>query len=195
MNTSKELPQLRMVWPISYLGHSFEYPIPTGYTLRPYHLGDEDQFFIIMSVAGWEGWNNEVLQPWLAKIIPDGWFMIVEDKTNRILYTAMALHNYKGIYPFWGELGWLAGDPDHSGIGLGLIVSAAVTERLIDAGYRNIQLFSEDYRLPAIKTYLKLGYIPSFYIEGMADRWEEICHKLEWPFTPGNWNNANKADA
>jgi mycothiol synthase len=191
MNPSNESPQLRMVWSNNDLAHSFDHPVPDGYSLRTYCPGIEDQFFKLMTVAGWNGWNKEVLQPWLAKILPDGWFMIADEDSNEILYSAMSLHNYKGTYPFWGELGWLAGHPNHSGKGLGLVVSAAATDRLIKAGYKNIQLFTEEYRLPAIKTYLKLGYIPSFYIDGMAGRWENICNELSWPFTPNLWDNSN----
>ena len=113
--------------------------------------------------------------------------MVVHEASDQIVCTAMALHNYKGTYPFWGELGWLAGNPDHAGRGLGLVVSAAVTSRLMDAGYQYMQLFTEDYRLSAIKTYLKLGYVPSLYLEDMNDRWKAICENLGWSFTPENW--------
>jgi mycothiol synthase len=182
-----ELPQIRMVWPENRLGHPLEKTPPPGYSLRLYRPGDEVRFFELMRLAGWEGWDHDKLQPWMAKIIPEGWFMVVHEASNQIVCTAMALHNYKGTYPFWGELGWLAGDPDHIGKGLGLVVSARVTSRLMDAGYRNIQLFTEDYRLPAIKTYLKLGYVPSLYLEGMTNRWKVICKELGWPFTPEDW--------
>jgi len=57
-------------------------------------------------------------------------------------------------------MGWLAGDPAHAGKGLGMAVSTAVTTRLIDAGYRNIHPYTEDWRLAALKTYLKVGYVP-----------------------------------
>ena len=184
-----DLPQLRMVWPENLLCHPLEISPPPGYTLRLYRAGDEARFFELMRVAGWEEWDDDKLQPWMAKIIPDGWFMVVHKDNDEIVCTAMALHNYKGIYPFWGELGWLAGDPNHAGRGLGLVVSAMVTTRLMEAGYRNIQLFTEDHRLPAIKTYLKLGYIPSLYLEGMPNRWKVICGKLGWPFTPEDWTS------
>ena len=105
----------------------------------------------------------------------------------------MGLHNYKGTYPYWGELGWLASDPKHSGKGLGLVVSAAVTERLMAAGYQNIQLFTEDFRLPAIKTYLKLGYIPSIIEDDQIERWKSIFTSLEWPFQPDSWATINNA--
>ena len=193
MSYSEDLPQLRMVWPKTLLGQQIECNIPPGYKIRLYKNGDEERFFEIMALSGWESWDQDTLDPWLAKIIPDSWFMIIENTSNLIVCTAMALHNYKGIYPFWGELGWLASDPKHSGKGLGLVVSAAVTERLMDAGYRNIQLFTEDFRLPAIKTYLKLGYVPSIYKQGMVDRWKEICLGLGWPFNPNSWHKAKDA--
>lgn len=182
-----DFPQLRMVWPESLLGHSLKISPPHGYTLRLYRAGDEARFFELMRIAGWEGWDHDKLPPWMAKIIPDGWFMVVHKNNDEIVCTAMALHNYKGIYPFWGELGWLAGDPDHAGRDLGLVVSAMVTTRLMEAGYRNIQLFTEDHRVPAIKTYLKLGYVPSLYFEGMINRWKVICKIIGWPFTPEDW--------
>lgn len=189
MSTMTELPQLRMVWPENLLGKPLNIPGPPDYRLRHYRSGDEGRFFALMGLAGWEGWDNDRLQPWLAKIIPDGWFMVIHEESDRIVGTAMALHNYKETYPFWGELGWLAVDPKHSGRNLGLFVSAAVTSRLMNAGYRHIQLFTEDHRLSAIKTYLKLGYVPFLYGEGMFDRWKVLCEKLAWPFTPEDWDS------
>jgi len=185
----ENLPQLRMIWPENLISHPPEVNLPSGYSIRVYLPGDDARFFEIMELAGWDGWNEEMLQPWLAKILPDGWFMVIDEKTDEIVATAMALHNYKGTYPFWGDLGWLAVDPGHGGKGLGLNVSAAVTSRFIEGGYRKIQLFTEDYRLPALKTYLKLGYIPSLYTGGMLERWEAICTKLDWQFTPNRWDS------
>ena len=72
MTTPVELPQLRMVWPENLLGSPLEISPPPGYSLRLYRAGDEVRFFEIMECAGCEGWNNDKLQPWMAKIIPDG---------------------------------------------------------------------------------------------------------------------------
>ncbi|MEA3334819.1 MAG: hypothetical protein U9R25_02850 [Chloroflexota bacterium] len=101
----------------------------------------------------------------------------------------MCLHNYQEINPFQGELGWLACVPSHAGQGLGLTVSAAVTARFIDAGYRNIRLYSEDFRLAALKTYLKLGYLPVLYTLEMPGRWQAICEQLNWPYAPKTWQS------
>lgn len=46
-----------------------------------------------------------------------------------------------------------------------------------------------------IRSYLNLGYIPSLYLDGMIDRWKELCEKVAWPFTPGEWVPDNQAAA
>jgi hypothetical protein len=81
--------------------------------------------------------------------------MVIHQESSQIVATAMALHDHSEWHPFGGELAWLAGDPAHAGKTLGMAVSAAVTARLIDAGYRHIHLYTEHWRLAAPKTYLK----------------------------------------
>jgi mycothiol synthase len=38
-------------------------------------------------------------------------------------------------------------------------------------GYRHIHLDTEDWRLPALKIYLRLGYKPLLYAPDMATCW------------------------
>ncbi len=178
-----------MVWPEQLLTTPPPVNLPFGYALRAYQPGDKARFYEVMALAGWSGWNDERLQPWLSRVLPEGWFMVIDEKRNEIVATAMCLHNYKETNPFQGELGWLAADPAHTGQGLGRAVSAAVTARFIEAGYRHIHLYTEDYRLAALKTYLKLGYVPFLYTPEMPERWQIICEQLHWPFTPEAWRS------
>lgn len=99
----------------------------------------------------------------------------------------MGLHDHSDLHPFGGELGWVAADPAHAGKGLGYAVCAAVTARLLQAGYDNIHLYTEHWRLAAIKTYLKLGYLPFLFAPEMAERWRAVCIQLSWSFTPEQW--------
>jgi mycothiol synthase len=138
-----------------------------------------------MELAGWPGWDDEILQPWLPRILSNGWFMAIHEGSGEIVASAMALQS--DVYPSGGELGWLAGDPAHAGKGIGLAVSAAVIVRFIEEGFLKIHLYTEDYRLAALKTYLKMGFVPFLYAPEMPDLWRAICHQLEWPFTPEVW--------
>ena len=179
--------QLQMVWPEHRLNAPPVVQLPFGYTLRTYRRGDESRFYQVMELAGWPGWNDKKLQPWMARIPPESWFMAVHVESGEIVATAMGLHDHSELHPFGGELGWVAGDPAHAGQGLGMAVCAAVTARLIDAGYRNIHLYTEHWRLAALKTYLKLGYVPFLYMPEMPARWRAVCEQLQWPFTPERW--------
>ncbi|MBN2304936.1 MAG: GNAT family N-acetyltransferase [Anaerolineae bacterium] len=181
--------QLQMVWPEHLLSAPPAVHLPDGYTLRTYQPGDEARFLEIMVLAGWPEWNAGKLRTYKARILPDGWFMAVHAASDTIVATAMAIHNHSDQHPFGGELGWVGTDPVHTGQGLGTAVSAAVTARLIAGGYRNIHLYTEHWRLPALKIYLKLGYVPFLYLPEMPERWRAICAELDWPFTPDQWRS------
>ncbi len=185
--TENSTQQLRMVWPKTMLNQPPAVNVAPGYRLRTYRPGDEPQFFHVMSLAGFERWDMAQLLPWLQKIVPEGWFLVEEEATGQLVATAMANHNPNPYYPFGGELGWVAAHPDHKGKGLGMTVCAAVVTRLLRGGYTSIYLNTDDERLPAIKTYLTLGFRPLILTADMTARWEAICHNLAWPFTPALW--------
>jgi len=183
----KAYPQLQMVWPQARLNAPPVVETAAGYALRTYQPGDEARFYTVMELAGWAGWDKQRLQPWLARIPPASWFMAIHKPSHQIVATAMGLHDHSDVHPFGGELGWVATDPAHTGHGLGTAVCAAVTRRLLGAGYTNLHLYSEDWRLAALKIYLKLGYIPFLHTPEMPARWRTICTQLHWPFTPDRW--------
>jgi mycothiol synthase len=182
--------QLQMVWPERLLDAPPPVRLPPGYALRTYRPGDESRFFQLMESAGWPGWDAARLRPVLARILPAGWFMVIHEESGEIVAAAMSVHDHTDLHPFGGELSWVVGDSVHAGQGLGMAVCAAVTARLISAGYRDIHLYTDDDRLPALKTYLKLGYVPFLFTPEMPDRWREICAQLGWPFTPELWPSA-----
>jgi mycothiol synthase len=185
---SKLPEQLQMVWPRRLFQSPPRSQLSSGYALRTFRPGDEPRFFQIMELSGWPGWNAQKLRPWIPRILPESWFLAIHQESDLIVATAMGVHDPTDRHPFGGELGWVASDPAHRGRGLGQAVSAAVTARLIEAGYREIHLYTDDFRLPALKTYLKLGYVPFLFKPEMAERWRQICARLPWPFTPETWD-------
>jgi len=181
--------QLHMVWPEHLLDAPPPVQLPSGYSLRTYQPGDEPRFFKVMELAGWPGWNAEKLRPWRERILPQGWFMVVHNASSGIVATAMAFRDRLEFGCQGGEIGWVACIPGHRGKGLGMTVSAVATTRLIEGGYHHIHLYTEDWRLAALKIYLKLGYIPFLYAPDMLERWRTICTQIQWPFTPEKWES------
>jgi mycothiol synthase len=182
-----EQPMLQLVWPTHQRPEFIEPHVPSGYAIRTYQPGDEHPFLALMAVTDFDPWDDAKLQYNLARIIPDGWFFALDSTTQNAVGTAMCLHNYSGHTPFTGDVGWVACHPAHRGHGVGYSLTAAVTNRFRSAGYTRIQLGTEYYRLPAIKTYLKLGYLPRLYCPEMYPMWEAICAQIAWPFTPETW--------
>jgi mycothiol synthase len=164
---------------------------PEGYTLRTYERGDEAAWRTIQNLAEPVAPSVDLdglLGKYLSAVLPHGLFFAIHSASGEAVATAGAVHNTReGMFPFGGELGWVATVPAHQCRGLGRALSAAATCRLIGAGYESIRVGTQDHRLPAIKLYLRLGYIPYLYTADMVERWRPICAQFDWPFTPDEW--------
>jgi predicted dehydrogenase/GNAT superfamily N-acetyltransferase len=177
-------PQLQMVWPERLLARPPARRLPNGYGLRQYEATDEHDYVELMAKAGFKNWNHDRVEQQRQRVIPGGFFLVEHGQSRQLVAAAMAQHTPDELHPQGGVLGWVAGDPEHKGKGLGLAVCAAAVARLISAGYKRIYLRTDDFRLPAIKTYLKLGFEPFLFCDGMAERWQAICASLHLPFKP-----------
>jgi predicted dehydrogenase/GNAT superfamily N-acetyltransferase len=170
--------QLQMIWPERLLDSRPEVIVPAGYRLRQYRPEDKEAYLTLMHRAGFVKWDEETLDRMLSMILPEGFLLIEHAPSGAVVATAMATHRPSSRYPFGGELSWVAGDPDHAGKALGLAVSAAVVRRFLDAGYRCIYLQTDDFRLAAVKTYLRLGFEPLRDDSEMNRRWEDVLSRL-----------------
>jgi predicted dehydrogenase/GNAT superfamily N-acetyltransferase len=172
--------QLQMVWPEQRLDAPPKAGAPKGYELRCFDDSEADRagWLEVMGKAGFEGWDGAGLARTLRTVLPGGLFVAVHRRSGSIVATAMAQHVPDERHPYGGVVGWVAGDPAHRGRGLGLAVVAAATARLLRAGYTDIYLRTDDWRLAAIKTYLKCGYEPLLFCDGMAERWAAVRKQL-----------------
>lgn len=149
---------------------------PRGYYIRTFTPGDEADYISLMRAAGFEGWDN--LETCLNRSLPRGIFFAIHRKTGKPAGTCSAWHNPSKTHPSGGELAWLGVHPSHRGRRLGKALCAAVINRFYEAGYARIYLNTDDFRLPAVKTYLELGFSPFIPSGGMKHRWGKIFKKL-----------------
>ena len=171
--------QLQMYWPPEKRTGPPKPHVPAGYELRCFGQGDQTGCLELMNKAGFK-WDRQQFVASLRTVLPEGMFVVVHKASGRIVATARAEHKPNEQHSFGGELGWVAGDPEHKGKGLGAAVTAAATARLIQAGYKDIYLSTDDWRLPAIKSYLKVGFKPIIPGPDTAKRWKAVCEKLGW---------------
>jgi len=64
------------------------------------------------------------------------------------------------------------------GHGIGNIMSAKAVDTLLRAGMETAYLTTDDFRLPAIRTYLKAGFFPDLSTEDFRARWQAISEKI-----------------
>ncbi len=196
MTESPQPTTLFVVWPNS-ISSAPAVRLPDEYTLRTYRPGDEARFQGLCAAVGWNE-DDESVKRYMDIIVPDGWFF-VEDSATEVVATSGALHNTReGMFPFGGDIGYVTVAPGHRRRGIGRAVTAAAVSRLLAAGYRSIRIgvgpdpSSEgsraDDNLPALRTYLALGFQPLLYSGARESRWQAIFEAMgRPPFTPSSW--------
>lgn len=189
MPPQDDFPQLSMAWPDSRIsGPVPDINLPDGYQLRNFQAGDEEQLCDLMTLPGWPVWQVSMLTPWQRRMLPDGWFVAEEKVSGFIAASCMAI--WSDVYIGGGELAWLVTDPNHSGQGLAKASAAAVTAHFIHTKVNHIHLFTEHYRLVALKIYLQLGYIPLITSSEILVPWWDVCRQLGQEYAPDRWKAA-----
>lgn len=77
-------------------------------------------------------------------------------------------------FPGVGYLHYVAADSVTSGRGLGGVVTRAVLRHFLEEGLVSVVLETDDFRLPAIRTYLKIGFVPDYRHEEDQARWSRV---------------------
>lgn len=173
--------QLRMRWPAEHCPPPVA--VPEGYGVRLFREADQPAYLDLMRRSGLADWTVPELEGLLPGALPGGFFVVEHLPTGRLVGTAQSRRSFHSAHPGGSEIGWVAADPDHAGRGLGLLVTAAAVSRSRALGYRDIFLLTDDFRLPALRTYLRLGFEPIEEDDDAKRRWDEI--RSAWPARSG----------
>ena len=147
------------------------------YSIRLYHAGDEIALANVLNSSFDDiDWPVEKVLSDLVNA-PDVKAIYVATLKDIPVATASARY-LPEQYPGSGYLHWVGADPAHRGHQLGYYMTLAVLHHFKDNGCRDSVLETDDYRLPAIKTYLKLGYQPEHRDPTHAERWAKILSQL-----------------
>ena len=68
--------------------------------------------------------------------------------------------------------------PQYRGLNLAKPLNAAVLKYLVNHQRNIVTLDTDDVRLPAIKVYISLGFLPVLFDDGMYERWQHITKHL-----------------
>ncbi|HOX38939.1 MAG TPA: GNAT family N-acetyltransferase [Candidatus Brocadiia bacterium] len=153
-----------------------DWPLPPGYMLRAYRPGDEQGMIRALHVAGFTEWDRAKIDDFLTKPERREGTHVVEHIGQIVAVTFASQENAEKRV---GCLDFVASDISHKGRGLGCAVCAGVARYLFGRGYVKVVLATDDWRLPAITTYLKIGFRPVLHREDMSARWAAVLDRLD----------------
>ena len=81
-------------------------------------------------------------------------------------------------YPEAGYVHYVGVRVSERGRRLGEVVTRRVLEHFAAAGLDQAVLETDDFRLPAVRTYLRLGFVPEPRAPGDARRWSKVLRNL-----------------
>lgn len=148
--------------------------VPEGYALRTYQPGDEAAWCAIMDTGIGSGWTVEECRAQLTGqdlFLPEGCFFITwnDEPVASACVWPTALYG-----PTSAQVHMVCAKPSHRGKGLGYLVTLALLHYMRDHEYASTYLGTDDFRIPAINAYLKLGFEPSYLDDSHRARWAEI---------------------
>jgi len=147
--------------------------VPEGYRLHRYRPGEEGDWIQLLNESREFGvWNTGKLRSMiLDSLIPNSGVFISDSKA---LIACAACCSVSSFLPY-ATANYALVLPEHRGRGLGLIAMAAVIDSARDAGFPGVVLQTDDFRIPAVKTHLKLGFRPDITIRpATATRWSAV---------------------
>ena len=170
--------QLRMI------RHSLEnlptLQCPDGYYIRTYRQGDEaywarimDRVFVDQGRTAQDTYADVISQ---SNFDPDGFCFVIHKDVP--IGTACAWKKSlrgKSI----GYIDMLAVLPEHTGHRLGKWLTVFLLHYFKTQSMVSVMLDTDDFRLPAIKNYLNLGFVPVYAGENHLRRWQSIFKKLD----------------
>jgi len=78
-----------------------------------------------------------------------------------------------------GYIHMVACKPEYRGRGLGTILNKIAMNTLLQQGMKTAYLTTDDWRIPAIKSYLRCGFTPDLSTDNFKERWEKIYAEIE----------------
>jgi mycothiol synthase len=152
--------------------------VPEGYTIRTYVDGDEERLEPVFQECFDPGWSRDrVVKTFIEQTFWSPARMCVLCHGETVIGTATAWEDRE--HPGHGLVHYVAVRSEHKGHRLGFALTARALEILKSMGYDDVWLTTDDFRLPAIKTYLDLGFEPVCKDPSHKERWEIVMHKMK----------------
>jgi len=174
-----QFPQLELRRP--HLNDIPEIRLPHGYSMRHYRQGDERAWGEIMTEAFNPYWDehrfNILMKPHYG-FRPERVIFVLCDG---VPVGSASAFRWPGAGRGRGYIHMVGVKKEHCGAGLGYWLTAACISRFREEGLHSAMLQTEDFRIPAIKHYIRLGFKPFLVIEEHRAKWLHILERIGRP--------------
>jgi len=170
-----DLPQLRMRHELKSFAPLRS--LPHGCFLRSADEEDAEDIGIVLESAFLDPWpSSRVLEELLENEgVPETY---VVEWNGEIVGTA-SYQEQPNPDPSAGWLHYVGVHPNARGAALGEILSQRVLIKAVSRGRTSVFLTTDDPRLSAIRTYLRIGFEPDFCHPSHEDRWHAVVEALK----------------
>ena len=154
-------------------------PLEPGYVLRPAVPADHEQLASLLSEAFGDSWGAQrVAEEFSPGNGVDATYVVASPAG--VVATAAA-RRMPDRYPDAGYVHYVGARSSERGKRLGELVTRQVLTHFAAAGLHQAVLETDDFRLPAIWTYLRLGFVPEPRVPCDAARWSRVLRNLTGP--------------
>jgi mycothiol synthase len=153
--------------------------LPENYTIRNYLDGDENAWGEIMSEAFQPYWDAGKFLIYYKPhfgFSPERVFFVCHN--GRPIGSACAF-SWPGLSKDQGYIHMVGVLKEHCGKGLGYWLTVSCLKVFSDQGFSSVMLQTEDFRIPAIKHYLNLGFSPVLIKENQREIWAGIFRLID----------------
>ena len=155
-------------------------PLPDGFQVREASArpADEVELAKVLSEAFHESWTRETVEERLTHA-KDVKAVYVVSGPHGTVATASSRY-LPDRFPSEGYVHWVATLPSQTQRGLASYLIARLLCDFQERGYIAAVLETDDFRVPAIRTYLKMGFIPLYEVgqEDHRDRWSAVFQEV-----------------
>jgi mycothiol synthase len=152
--------------------------LPPGYTLRTYRDEDLEPLAALLQSAFPEmTWDAEKVRGALPGDETVKTTFLIEHGGVPVATASARLVPEQ--HPGSGYVHWVGAHPEHRGARLGYFATVATLHEFVRLGCRDAVLETDDQRIPALRTYLRLGFAPEMRHDSHTARWARLAADLE----------------
>lgn len=168
--------QLFMTHPDLSVG--FEAPsLPAGMALRAANAADSTAIAALLAEAFEEQWDEARVGRELLDAADVAVTWVIADGDGLLAVASERL--MPDTYPDAGYVHYVGVAKRARGLGLGAIVTARCMTGFAARGLSTAVLETDDFRLPAVVTYLRLGYVPTYRSPAEQKAWSVLFPTLQ----------------